>query len=173
MCGRFASFQSSQHIADEFGVMLMSPQAHDFKPSYNIAPTTQIRIIVDRASQTLEQSDSWHPTGTAAPDSEVTRALTLARWGLVPRWAQSLSVGTRMINARVETLETKRSFQRPFATSRCVVVADGYFEWHTASAGNKTPYYFFPTHGCCIAFAGLFSWWVDPKEDPTSPNRWV
>src|SRR5699024_953765 len=81
--------------------------------------------------------------------------------------------GARMFNAGAETAATKRSFQNPFSTSRCLVVADGYYEWHTTTAGETTPYYIYSTRGHSLASAVLFSWWPDPEQPGNSPGKWV
>ena len=170
MCGRYASFRQAQQIADEFDVVTLSQAAFDVEPSWNIPPTTDVRIIIDRPARALERFGGRQHT--EAGDDQVIRALHAARWGLVPPWAESLAMGTRMINARSETVATKASFRKPFATSRCLVVADGYYEWHTDEAGKKTPHYIYPTGGQSLAFAGLFSWWRDPQAGD-SPEAWV
>lgn len=175
MCGRYASYRSSQQVADEFGVMLMSTEAAAVEPNWNIAPTTMVRVIFDRPAQAFENYGTWvnatpqdNPTQTGT-----VRAMGLARWGLIPPWAKTPAIGARMMNARVETLASKRSFKRPFATSRCIVIADGYYEWHTNSAGIKTPYYIFSSDSSSLAFAGLFSWWADPHDGRADDLRWV
>ncbi len=169
MCGRYASFRQAQQIADEFDVVTLTEAALAIEPSWNVPPTTPVRIILDRPAHALE-----HPGGDPGENSgEVVRAMHAARWGLVPPWADSLAIGARMINARSETVATKPSFRKPFTTSRAVVIADGYYEWHTDEAGKKTPHYIYATSGESLAFAGLFSWWADPGEAPDSPDRWV
>lgn len=178
MCGRYASFRQSQDIANEFDVVTLSQAAALFEPSWNVAPTTMVRIIVDRPASALEKYSDMVPVegadspGQADPDALV-RAMQLARWGLVPPWSKSLSVGARMINARSETAATKPSFRKPFASARCIVVADGYYEWHTHADGSKTPHYIYASNGDSLAFAGMFSWWPNHDEPEDSPNRWV
>lgn len=172
MCGRYASFREAQKIADEFDVVTLTQAALEIEPSWNVPPTTNVRIIVDRPAESLERFADHQTDGARAAETP-TRALLTARWGLVPPWADSLTLGARMINARSETAATKPSFRKPFSTSRCLVVADGYYEWHTDEAGNKTPYYIFATSGDSIAFAGLFSWWPDRALPANDPNRWV
>lgn len=163
MCGRYVSATPTSQIAKEFDVVTITQAALDIGPSWNIPPTTSVRIIVDRPTHALEQFLPHNHEQAAAP-SDITRALHAARWGLVPPWADSLTMGARMINARSETVATKPSFKRPLATSRCIVVADGYYEWHTDATGTKTPYYIYATDGRPLALAGLFSWWRDPQH---------
>jgi putative SOS response-associated peptidase YedK len=105
-------------------------------PRYNIAPTQSLPAIVQSAS------------GTAY-------ALTYFRWGLVPFWADDLAIGSRLINARGETVAEKPSFRKAFAKHRCLVIADGYYEWQTTNA-SKQPYLIERIDGRIFAFAGLW-----------------
>lgn len=171
MCGRYVSASQTSEIVREFDVITVTQDALDIGPSWNVPPTTNVRIIIDRPARALER---FLPTDQAPPEEDpdtVTRALHAARWGLVPHWADSLAMGARMINARSETAATKPSFKRPLATSRCVVVADGYYEWHTDAVGAKTPYYIYASDGRMLAFAGLFSWWRDPQHP--ADTEWI
>lgn len=172
MCGRYASFRSAQDLADAFDVEEITTAAAQVAAAYNVAPTDGVRVLVDRASTTGARADL--ATEAAPP----VRGMHLARWGLVPAWAKDVSLGARMINARSETVDTKSAFARPLRTKRCIVLADGYYEWHTAERPGggkpvKTPYYVHPTDGTPIAFAGLYSWWRDPAKDNADENRWV
>ena len=118
MCGRYASFREDQSIADEFAVAVVADDVRLLPPSWNVAPTDGVRMVVERADRA---------TG------EITRQLRVARWGLVPSWAKDPSVGSRMINARVETVADKPAFARPFASRRALLPADGYYEWQAAA----------------------------------------
>lgn len=133
MCGRYAASKDVATLVREFDID--SVQA-ELPARYNIAPTTENYIIV---------SDGHR------------RALDGARWGLVPPWAKDVSIGNRMINARAETVATKPSFRRPFAHSRCLVPADGYYEWYRPTHGPKQP--FFITATGTWAMAGLHEMW--------------
>lgn len=169
MCGRYASFRESQDLADAFDVEDMTEAAREVLASWNVAPTDGVRIIVDRVPR-ME--------GDAADEAPVRREMHLARWGLVPPWAKDAGIGARMINARSETLADKPAFKKPAATKRCLVVADGYYEWQKVPAAGeskptKVPYYIHPTDGSPIAFAGLYSWWRDPSRDDEDPDRWL
>ena len=113
-----------------------------------------------------------------AEAARVRRELHLARWGLVPGWAKDLRVGSRMFNARSDSLATKRTFAPSLAKRRCLVVADGYYEWLKEevpgqSKPKRTPFYIHRTDGAPIAFAGLYAWWPDPTKDKGDPDRWV
>ena len=173
MCGRYASFRKAQQIADEFDVVTLSQAALEVEPNWNIPPTTPVRIIVERPAAAEERAAAAEGRPKHPGVQEPIRAMHAARWGLVPPWADSFAMGARMFNARSETAATKPSFRKPFSTSRCLVIADGYYEWHTSETGEKTPYYIFPSHGESIAFAGLFSWWPNPEEPDDSQDRWV
>lgn len=171
MCGRYASFKESQDLADAFDVEDMTAAARDVLASWNVAPTDGVRIVVDRAPKAegdVAESD---------PAPEVRREMHLARWGLVPPWAKDLSVGSRMFNARSESIAEKPAFKKPAATKRCLVLADGYYEWQKVAVPGqskpaKVPFYIHPTDGAPIAFAGLYSWWRDPAKDDDDPDRW-
>lgn len=168
MCGRYASFREDQDIADEFAVATVADDVRLLPPSWNVAPTDGVRLVVERADRT---------TG------EITRQLRVARWGLVPSWAKDVSVGARMINARVETVADKPAFARPFAARRALLPADGYYEWQAPPeppAGTprsrrppKQPFWIHPADGGVAALAGLYEFWRDPTRADDDPDRWV
>lgn len=172
MCGRYASFREAQDLADAFAIAPpdVADDARLLPPSWNVAPTDPVRIVVERAPK------------DAPEGAEAVRALRLARWGLVPGWADSPSVGARMINARVETLTTKPAFRRAAAARRCLVPAEGYFEWRALPAApdagrrgrpRKQPFWIHPDDGRPLAFAGLYEFWRDPERDDDDPLRWL
>lgn len=171
MCGRYASFRDAEDIADELAVAQIADDARLLPASWNVAPTDQVRIVVERP----ERIDGKN-TG------EITRSLQLARWGLVPSWAKSPGVGARMINARSETLLDKPAFAKPLAVRRCLLPADGYYEWRKlavpegAPAGAKVPkqaYWIRPAGGELAALAGLYEFWRDPSKADDDPDRWL
>lgn len=140
MCGRFAFYSPSEATAALFG-------AHgslDVQPRYNIAPTQLIAAIRN-----------------AADDG---RELALLRWGLVPFWAKDPSIGNRMINARAETVAEKPAFRAAYRRRRCLVLADGFYEWH-AEGNGKTPYYISQADAQPFAFAGLWEHWQSKESD--------
>ncbi len=139
MCGRYTQTASMGTLRERFG---FRPASLDLKPRYNIAPSQDAPVIV------LDRDG---------------RRLDLFHWGLIPSWAQDPAMGRRMINARAETLMEKPSFRRPFDERRCLVVADGFYEW-TAIPGSKgkTPMRItLPTREP-FAMAGLWDAWKDP-----------
>ena len=166
MCGRFASFTQTQDLADQLAIAELAEDARLLPPSWNVAPTDPVRIVVERA---------------ARDSTDVTRSMRLARWGLVPSWAKDPGVGARMINARSETLLDKPAFAKPFAVRRCLVLADGYYEWRKlalpAAGSKKTPkqpYWIHPAgSGVVAAFAGLYEFWRNPAASETDPDRWL
>lgn len=157
MCGRYASTADQVVLLDAFDIP--REQADDpLPPSWNLAPTDQAPVVVAR----VPKDD---------PDAEPARQLRNLRWGLVPSWAKDPSVGSRMINARAETVATKPAFRRPFASRRALVPAAGFFEWipQTPVAGGKPvkqPYFIHPTDGNLFAFAGIFDFWRPAPDTP-------
>ena len=115
----------------------MDDGAVDLTPSYNVAPTQEVAAILEEDGK---------------------RRLELLRWGLVPSWADDPEIGARMINARSETAPQKPSFRRAFRSKRCLIPADGFYEWKR-EPGGKQPYYFRMEDGRPFAFAGLWERW--------------
>jgi len=156
MCGRYASFRQAQDIADTFGIEEVAPDLALLAPSWNIAPMTTVRIVTERAD---------------AETGEVRRALRAARWGLVPSWAKDPSIGNRMINARAETIAEKPAYKKALAARRCLVIADGYYEWQAATTGRpaKQPFFIRPADGSLLAIAGLYEFWRDRASTADAP----
>jgi len=140
MCGRFAFYSPSEATAALFGV----ESAAAVEPRYNIAPTQFVAAI--------------------RRDDESNNELTMLRWGLVPSWAKDPSIGNRMINARAETVAEKPSFRTAFRKRRCLILADGFYEWHTEN-GVKIPYFISLTSGNPFVFAGLWEHWQSKETD--------
>ncbi len=139
MCGRFALFSPEEILAAMFGV-----EGDRFPPaSYNIAPSRDVAAV------------------RIAPEGRAGRELALLRWGLIPSWAKDPAIGYRMINARVETAPEKPAFRSAFRRRRCLVPADGFYEWQKAGA-RKQPYYVRMADGKPFAFAGLWEQWEGP-----------
>jgi len=140
MCGRFYLIASAAEIKKKFSL----DQPLDLVPRYNIAPTQSSPIIMGAAK---------------------SRSLHLARWGLVPSWSRDLSLGARMVNALAEEIDDKPVFRSAFAAQRCLVPANGFYEWQ-AKGTKKPPYKITLRHGALIAFAGLWARWVPEGGDP-------
>ncbi len=156
MCGRYASFREAQDLADAFAATDIADDARLLPPSWNVAPTDPVRVVVERERE--------------------TRSLRVARWGLVPGWAKEPSVGSRMINARVETLEQKPAFRKALLARRCIVPAEGYYEWQRVERDGKPakqPYWIHAPDGAPLALAGLYEFWRDPDRADDDPQRWL
>lgn len=130
MCGRFVLAVNPEQLTLEFGL----ERAPEFAANYNVAPTQNVLAI------TNEQ-----------PDTAVE-----LRWGLVPSWAKDLSIGAKMINARAETISEKPAFRTAFKRRRCLIPANGFYEWHKNEDGTKTPMYIHLDDREIFAFAGLW-----------------
>lgn len=135
MCGRFSQSKSAETIAQVFQVNNVPP----LTPRYNIAPTQQIQTILQNAEQSQRQFQMLH-------------------WGLIPSWAKDPKMGARMINARAETVTEKPSFRAAFKQRRCLILADGFYEWQQQEK-NKQPFYFRMNDEHPFAFAGLWEHW--------------
>ena len=140
MCGRFTLSQQAPAIASVFQLN----QVPTIEPRYNIAPT--------------------QPVATVLQTSARERQFQLLRWGLIPAWAKDATMGSRLINARAETVAEKPSFRSAFRHRRCLVIADGFYEWRRQD-GKKQPFYFRMQNQQPFAFAGLWEHWQDPKGE--------
>jgi putative SOS response-associated peptidase YedK len=141
MCGRFVRYSELKLIEKTFNVDEIDAGVED-TAGYNIAPTQKVLAVVG-------------DTGN--------RRLTQFYWGLVPFWAKERSIGQRMINARLETAAEKPSFKQAFRRRRCLIVADGFYEWQ-GEKGQKRPWLLSPTQGGPFGFAGLWETWRDADE---------
>lgn len=151
VCGRYASSRSAGELEVEFDIDQLRI-AVELPPSYNVAPTDEVYIVAERPPHDV-------------PATHRERQLRTARWGLVPSWARDRSTGSRLINARLETVAEKPAFRRAFAARRCLIPADGYFEWYRAENGTKQPFFIHPTDGRSLAMAGLYELWRDPVTE--------
>ncbi|MFJ6198321.1 SOS response-associated peptidase [Micromonospora sp. NPDC092111] len=137
MCGRYATTRSAGDLSAVF-------ESYDdtdgrLGPDHNVAPTDPVPLV--------------------RVDPEGGRVLSVGRWGLVPHWSRSAAGAARMINARAETVATSRAYAEPFARRRCLVPADGWYEWARRAGGGKQPYYLTPRDGSVLALAGIWSRW--------------
>lgn len=162
MCGRYATARSRQELLDAFDVEVDETWGEDgedlLRADYNAAPTKLLPAILERADP------------EAAEETVPVRRLRMLRWGLVPSWAKDPSIGNRMINARVETAAEKPSFRRAFAKRRCLLPADGYYEWYTGKdektgRPKKQPFFITPKDHGILSLAGLYELWKDPDGD--------
>jgi putative SOS response-associated peptidase YedK len=144
MCGRYRLSRRKQIIEEYFG---SAPWDDDWNPRYNIAPTQPVPVI------------RQHP-------KEPVRQVSMMRWGLIPSWAKDTSGAARMINARSETAHTLPAFRDAMKLRRCLVAADGFYEWQRRGSA-KQPFCFEVGDGELFAFAGLWERWRDPS------GQWV
>ncbi|MET9395327.1 SOS response-associated peptidase [Streptomyces sp. NPDC006624] len=165
MCGRYVSTRSPQDLTRLFHVTQWHPD-ETLAPNWNVAPTDDVYAVLERAPR----------GGTGAP---VRRELRALRWGLVPGWAKDPRIGSRMINARVETVHEKPAFRRAFARHRCLLPADGFYEWQPleddrTGKARKQPYFIHAADGQVMALAGLYAYWRDPQvADDDDPAAWL
>ena len=166
MCGRYASSRKPEDLVEEFEVDRVDLAA-PLEADYNVAPTKDVYAVFDRVSK-------------RDPEAGRVRRLASVRWGLVPSWAKDVGIGARMINARVETLADKPAFRKAFAQRRCLLPADGYYEWYptqlTTAKGKpvKQPFFIRPRDGGVLALAGLYEIWRDTSvADPDAPGAFV
>ncbi len=162
MCGRYASSRKPEDLVEEFEIVDDRVEK-PLEPDYNVAPTKDVYAVVERPP-------------SKESDDPPQRQLRVLRWGLVPSWAKDPSIGSRMINARMETVAEKPAYKRAFAARRCLLPADGYFEWYPTSqltkAGKprKQPFFIRPQDGGVLAMAGLYEIWRDPTRDPDNSD---
>jgi len=158
VCGRYVSVKSDEDMTSEFDVEEVVGE--DPGPSWNVAPTDPVRVIVERA-----------PREPETPAARV-RQIRTASWGLVPNWSKDRKGGAKMINARIETVTAKPAFKTAAARRRCLVPALGYYEWRKTDDG-KVPYFLHEPDGQLLAMAGLYELWRDPDKGQDDPDRWL
>jgi putative SOS response-associated peptidase YedK len=179
MCGRYASSRKPEDLAGLFDVVAWDP-TETLAQNWNIGPTDPVYAVLDR----VPKGEGGGGAARSASDRGGGRAtggrhLRTLRWGLVPSWAKTPGSGAKMINARAETIHEKPAFRRPFTARRCLIPADGYYEWFTPdvppgtpkSRVKKQPYFITPADGSVMAMAGLYEFWRDrdiPSEDPAA-----
>jgi putative SOS response-associated peptidase YedK len=170
MCGRYASARKRQDLLEEFRIDRDRVSA-DLEPDYNVAPTKPVYAVLTRS-----QREPGEGGGPEAGADDVARELRVVRWGLVPFWAKDPSIGSRMINARVETVDVKPAFRRAFAKRRCLLPADGFYEWlkvQDQGKVRKQPYYIHRADNGVLAFAGLYELWRDKSAPEDHPQAWL
>ncbi len=140
MCGRFTQQRPASELAEIFAA---EPLADELGPRFNVAPTDDAFVVVQR---------------------EDRRAITAYRWGLVPHWSKDLKGGSRMFNARAETLTTSPAFRDAFRRRRCLVPVDSFYEWKREGTVRQ-PYRVVRVDGRPLVLAGLWAGWKDPSTD--------
>ena len=179
MCGRYAASAHPDELVEAYEVevdatgersrsVLKGPQTPPAgEPDFNVAPSKQAHVVLTRPPR----------DGTEGPPRRQLRLLT---WGLVPSWVKDPSVGTRMTNAREETVLEKPAFARAAVARRCLVPVDGWYEWQaspvatdTRGKPRKQPFFITRADGAPLALAGLYEFWKDPVGPPDDPSSWV
>ena len=155
MCGRFSQQRPASELAEIFAA---EPLGDDLGARFNVAPTDEAHVVVQRDDR---------------------RAIAAYRWGLIPHWADAAKVGSRMFNARAETLTSSAAFRDAFARKRCIVPVDAFYEWRR-DATRRQPFAIAQDDGGPLALAGLWDGWRDPGTErvirtftivTTTPNR--
>jgi putative SOS response-associated peptidase YedK len=147
MCGRYVSVSSPTILAERFKVAEV--RIKESEQNFNVTPRTEVPVVAE---------------------SQGERVLDLVRWGLVPSWAKDLKIGDRQINARAEKVATSNAYKRAFAKRRCIIPADGFYEWQVVGGKKqKQPWFIRRRDGEPLAFAGLWEVWHDPS-DPDQEN---
>jgi putative SOS response-associated peptidase YedK len=163
VCGRYAATRDVHALAEVFEASVLPAQG--LPADYNVAPTKDVHAVIERT------------TSRAGHDGS-DREIAVVRWGLVPAWAKEPSIGSRLINARVETIMAKPAFRKAFATRRTLLPADGYYEWEqpaeTSGARRpKQPWFIHPMDGSVLAMAGIYETWRDPTRAEDDPRAWL
>jgi putative SOS response-associated peptidase YedK len=163
MCGRFAASTKPEDIVELFDVRQWDP-AETLAPSWNVAPTDPVLAVLERV-----------PKGADEP----VRQLRGLRWGLVPSWSKSRETAVKMINARADTVHEKPAYRQAFASRRCLLPVDGYYEWRTIEAESgrgkprKQPFFVSRVDGAPLALAGLYEFWRDRGYPADHPEAWL
>ncbi|ASR37902.1 hypothetical protein BAY61_26080 [Prauserella marina] len=167
MCGRYAATKNPAALMAEFDAV-DGTEGHAPNADYNVAPTKNVVTVVERHPRDAE--------GNVLDEEPAVRSLRVMRWGLVPFWAKDPGVGSRMINTRAETAKEKPAFRKALSRTRCLIPADGWFEWKAAEGGDnkgkkapKEPFYMTTRDGSSLAFAGIWETWRDPNAEDGAP----
>ncbi|MDC5698790.1 SOS response-associated peptidase [Intrasporangium calvum] len=182
MCGRYAASARPDELVEAFDIdedhsdepgrsILKNPQRPaPAEPDWNMAPSKQALVVLTRPHKATEE---------AAP-AEATRQLRLLTWGLVPSWAKDVKVGQRMTNARAESVLGKGAFAKAALSRRCIVPADGWYEWQPSPTAvdakgkpRKQPFFIHRADGDKVGFAGLYEFWRDRDLPDGHPDAWL
>ena len=169
MCGRFTQTRSWPELVTLYRLP-ETPAGDRPAPRYNIAPTQDVAVVRAAPGNDVRAAAPGNDVRAAASGNDVratagggARELVMLRWGLVPFWAKDAAMGGRLINARAETVAEKPAFRAAFRKRRCLVAADGFYEWQAAPRGPKQPFHV--TTDRPFAFAGLWERWTPPQGD--------
>lgn len=164
VCGRFALSADPDELVREYDIDDLFPGLPG--PDYNVAPTVAVSAVLER---------------TVKDTGEVRRRLAPLVWGLVPSWSKQPTGGARMINARVESVAEKPAFRRAFSLRRCILPADGFYEWYqpegtgtaSSSKAKKQPFFIHRSDGGRLAMAGIYEIWRDSAKDRDDESAWL
>jgi putative SOS response-associated peptidase YedK len=165
VCGRYGASWGVDDLVAEFDVASVDvPTEERLEPDWNVAPTKPVYAVVNRRPR-------------EEPDGDPSRRLVTLQWGLVPFWAKDPKVGARMINARIETAGEKPAFREAFLKRRCLLPADGFYEWYTPENSGpkprKQPFFIRRRGGGTLAMAGLYEFWRNPDAPRDDPSAWL
>ncbi|WP_037306610.1 SOS response-associated peptidase [Amycolatopsis orientalis] len=153
MCGRYAATKDPAALIDEFAAVDLTEGR--IRTDHNVAPTKDVVTVVQRHPRDAD--------GAVLEDEPAVRSLRMMRWGLVPFWAKDPGIGSKMINTRAETAKEKPSFKKAVSARRCLVPADGWYEWRR-DGKEKQPFFMTGPDDASLAFAGIWESWR-PKDD--------
>ncbi|MGO4188555.1 SOS response-associated peptidase [Pseudarthrobacter sp. TAF60_1] len=154
MCGRYVMSKATGDLLSYFDAKEV--EGSPPPPSWNVAPTQDVPIIAERLDE-----------------DSINRHLLIGRWGLVPSWAKDIKIGSKLINARSETILDKPSFRKAALKRRALIPAEGYYEWQKTEDGKKIPNYLYSEKEPLLGFAGLYEFWPDPQMPEDDPGRWL
>jgi len=186
MCGRYASARRRIELLEEFRIE-RDRVPEPLQPDYNVAPTKRVYAVITREPRPSEEAEEAAEAAESGQDGAaatgVARELRVVRWGLVPFWAKDPKIGSRMINARAETVASKPAYRHAFKRRRCLLPADGYYEWQRPDGSNddapggkggaKQPYFITRGDGGPLAFAGLYELWRDAELPDDHERAWL
>ncbi len=193
MCGRYASSRSPGDLVLEFEVdendLESDPDATDagtpappegVAARYNIAPTATVPVVLERLVTPEPAGAEPGPEHPEPGPARTVRRLRPLTWGLVPSWSKDRTGAARMINARAESLLDKPAYRKAALTRRCLVPADGWYEWQASPSERdrkgkprKQPFFIHPADGAGLAFAGIYEFWRDRSVDADQPQDWL
>ncbi len=151
-------------LAEHFAFAADEMRERELKPRYNVAPSQDAPVVISFSASGEGAAAGLAPGDEAAVIVGADRRMVTMRWGLVPRWAKEEKIGDRMINARAETVAEKPSFKNALKSRRCLIPADGFYEWAAADGGGrKQPMRFTMADGAPFAMAGLWEAWQRPE----------
>ncbi|GAA6524516.1 SOS response-associated peptidase [Intrasporangium sp. DVR] len=193
MCGRYAASARPDELVEAFDIdedhsaepgrsILKNPQhPAPGEPDWNMAPSKQAPVVLTRTPRARDAAGTGGaPDGEPDGEPEPTRQLRLLTWGLVPAWAKDVKLGQRMTNARAESVLGKGAFAKAALSRRCIVPADGWYEWQKSPTAvdakgkpRKQPFFIHRADGGPVGFAGLYEFWRDRELPDGHPDAWL